>query len=213
MARRDTRELILRTSLDLFNLHGEPNVTTNLIADEADISPGNLHYHFRRKEHIVQALFSRFAEALVPLIDVSENMAGEPESLWFRLHVIFEVKGQYRFIYRNLSDISSEMPAIGKALKALFSREEKAILSLMLSLESTDALTVSEAERLMVFEQILMTFTYWIPFADQFDPKGMRDGSAQVRAISRIFLLIAPYLNEQWREEVEQLSVAYQENL
>ena len=209
MARRDTRELILQTSLALFNEQGEPNVTTNLIADEADISPGNLHYHFRKKEDIVEEIFTRFAEILVPLYEIPDAGPSDPEALWFRIHMIIEAKGRFRFIYRNLSDISDRMPRVDKALRALVSREEKAILGLLLGLESNGALEVSDAQRMMLFEQVLLTFTYWIPFADQFDPDGMSSGAAQVRAISRIFLLLLPYLQGDWRDGVEQLAAAY----
>lgn len=209
MSRRDTRELILSTSLALFNQLGEPNVTTNLIADEADISPGNLYYHFHQKQDIVQVLFSRFAEALVPLVDITRETRLDAESLWFRLHMVFEIKGEYRFIYRNLSDISARIPDVEKALRALFMREKAGVREILRQLNDTGAMEADDSARAMLEDQLMLTLTYWIPFAVLFDPGGASDGSAQVRAIARVFVLTLPYLHQPWRDEAENLAKAY----
>lgn len=209
MARRDTRGLILQTSLALFNRLGEPNVTTNLIADEAEISPGNLYYHFRQKQDIVEALFSQFAERLLALIDLPEAHEIDAESLWFRLHLVFELKGEYRFVYRNLSDIAGRMPDVESAMRAVLNRERRAVGHLLEGLEASGQMTADAFERAMLLDQIMLTMTYWIPHADQFDPEGARDGSAQVRAISRVFLLVSPYLEQPWQEDTAGLAEDY----
>ena len=71
---RRTRERILETALALFNRHGEPSVTTAHVADEMNISPGNLYYHFRNKDEIIGELYAAYESEVLPLFGVPPAM-------------------------------------------------------------------------------------------------------------------------------------------
>ena len=210
MARRDTRELILETSLRLFNALGEPNVTTNHIADEADISPGNLYYHFRSKDDIVLELFKRFLVRFQPLLDVPEHVALQAEDLWFQSHLSFELKGEFRFLYRNLPDLAARIPNFDRAMRATLARERQAVGNLLFGLQQAGAMQSLEEDQLeLLADSILLALTYWIPFAELFEPGGLDDSAVQARAIARVMLTITPWLREPERSEFRALARDY----
>lgn len=209
MARRNTRELILETSLGLFNEFGEPNVTTNHIADEADISPGNLYYHFHSKNDIVLELFKRFVGRFQPLIDIPEDILLQPEDLWFQLHLSFELKGEFRFIYRNLTDLKARVPDLERALRGLLQREHKAAWNSLAGLERAGALNIDPRQKELLADSILLSLTYWIPFAELTEPRGLDDSHAQVMAIARVLQLIVPWLRQPQQDEFRDLTLAY----
>lgn len=209
MARRDTKELILSTSLDLFNALGEPHVTTNHIADEADISPGNLYYHFRSKDDIVIALFKRFVARLHPLIEVPADTVLHAEDLWFQLHLNFELKGEYRFLYKNISELTARVKNLDHAMRALLMRERKAARQMLSALQQAGAMDISDPQKDMLTDTVLMVLTYWIPFAELFDNEAQRRESAQIHAIARVLLLLAPYLREPEQSQFKKLSGRY----
>lgn len=209
MAKRNTRELILETSLALFNTLGEPNVTTNHIADETDISPGNLYYHFNHKQDIVLELFKRFAVQFEPLLDVPPDALLHAEDLWFQMHLSFELKGHYRFLYRNLADITADNTDLERAFKGLFLRERQAAENLLDKLEDSGALNIRKTEKDLLLNNLMLAQIYWIPFAELFNAGGLGQGEAQVKAIAGVLQMVMPYMREREHKEFAELSAAY----
>lgn len=59
-----TRRKILRAARLLFNEHGVAKVSQRAISDHIAISPGNLTYHFKKRDDIIEALYFELVEAM-----------------------------------------------------------------------------------------------------------------------------------------------------
>jgi hypothetical protein len=103
--KRRTRERILETSLRLFNDFGEPNVTTTVIADEMNISPGNLYYHFPQQGRDPRVDFRRLRAGDRGNLAAPTRRPADVEDIWLFLHLLFEQIWKYRFFYRDLNDL------------------------------------------------------------------------------------------------------------
>ncbi len=128
---RDTRHRILVASLVLFNEHGVPRTTINDIADEIDISPGNLHYHFRKKEEIVDALTAEFQADARKVMHPPDSKSVSLDDFWWFLHHLLELKAAYRFMLTDTEVLADDYPKVARALRH-FARAVNAAFELYL---------------------------------------------------------------------------------
>ncbi len=203
-----TRERILAVSLALFNDRGESHVTTGMIADELAISPGNLYYHFRNKDQIVERLFDRFEERIA-IAPPQTSGAAAIEDLWLYLHLMFEAIWDYRFLYRNLDDIVGRNRRLREHFRRIVSAKLGAVEALCGGLAEQGLLSARPAEVRALALNVLVVSTYWLNFRAVAGGAGdARDADAGTGA-HQVLALVAPYLTGEAREHVERLGREY----
>jgi AcrR family transcriptional regulator len=197
-----TRDRILMTSLDLFNEEGEPNVTTVDIANEMDISPGNLYYHFHGKDTIIRELYEQFDARIRQVLSAPIDKPLKLEDNWFYLYVVFEEIYAFRFFYRNLTDILQRDPDIHAKFRRLMDLKRKAILAICQPLQNEGILEASQDEINTAAETIVMTVTYWLTFVDL--RQAENDAAHTIHnGVFQIMSILAPYFGEQHRAFID----------
>ncbi|MBV1886637.1 MAG: TetR/AcrR family transcriptional regulator, partial [Parvibaculaceae bacterium] len=160
-----TRDRILKNSLLLFNQDGEANVSTVDIANEVDISPGNLYYHFRGKEVIIPELFSSYEEEMRIVLEGPFEKPFTIEDNWVYLYVVFEEIFDFRFFYRNLNDLLGRFPDLARRFREIVARKNRAIVALTENLQRQGMVTLSDPQKESLALHITMVMTYWLNFA------------------------------------------------
>lgn len=204
---RQTRQRILDASLAMFNAQGEPSVTTNHIADELEISPGNLYYHFRNKDDIIEHLFGRYEERIDAALSAPEGRLPGLEDIWLQLHLVFECIWDYRFLYRDLANILSRNRRLRIRFARILRRADEQAHDVMRGLLQAGVMRASADELDAAATNVLVIATFWLNYASA---RGDKDEQASIRAgIVQVMMLLAPFLRDAERVHLNTLTRAY----
>ena len=196
-----TRDRILHTSLALFNEEGEADTTTVDIANEMDISPGNLYYHFKGKDQIIAELFQQYEHALshtltAPIEKPLSADRGNVEDNWYYLYVVMEEMYQYRFLYHNLDNILQRYPDVRRGFKRLIQRKRAALYAICQTLLQQSVIDARDQQLLGLVDNMTLNLTFWFNY-DELLHDGHRPPQVTIhQGVLQLLTMVAPYLGD-----------------
>ncbi|WP_151738753.1 TetR/AcrR family transcriptional regulator [Acinetobacter junii] len=203
-----TKDRILQISLQLFNERGERSVTTNHIAAELGISPGNLYYHFRNKQEIIKELAQQYqAETLEMLaLPVDRPLNANDKISYFQ--VLSNQLWAYRFIHRdvyrlveNNEDFRKIYPRFAGQVMQQGQKIYRAFVDAGL-MKMTD----SEIEALIINLWIVLTnWTNFLYMSGHISDNTHLEEKWVWQALRQMVFLEGPYLMGESRQTYEQL--------
>ncbi len=113
----DTKEKILEAALFLFNRFGFTNVRLRHIADELSISTGNLAYHYRSKDEIIETLYGQIRQEQDEMMSVLHKTP-----ILINIDRFFEQvylqQARYSFFYTDTLEVLRAYPGIKSGHRA-----------------------------------------------------------------------------------------------
>lgn len=200
-----TKDRILEAALRQFNEMGAGQATVRSIAEEVGISHGNLCYHFKNTDALIEALYDRLTEEMEEQAIRTLNPVNEFEDVIRRAEAGFCLLYKYRFLLLDLVQITRRIEPVRRKFRALMQLRRQQFHATFRRLIDKGWMREEWQPGLYghLITNMLILGDNWIPNAEiHFDDKG----EAVIRYYLDAFLGgLAPYLTKKGLEEYERV--------
>jgi len=198
-----TKERIILNSRKLFSEYGIANTRLQQIADETEISVGNLAYHFKNKEEIVWELYQETLEELSQILLMSKiypslesfetkfsNLYGFMEKNIFYFTNFWEIKRNYPLVNEKTQAINKKI--LSKLKKRILDNEKRGMMKKEENKGGYDLLSVA----------LLNSINTWFP-QQLLNDKPIKEKVFK----SYLWNHLYPHLTEKGRKEFRSVSM------
>jgi AcrR family transcriptional regulator len=194
-----TKERILQGALELFNTHAASEVTTNDIARELKMSPGNLYFHYKNKEQIIRELFKRLAQETSLIWKPQTKLAKKNEKIQLVdfIDKNLQLYWKYRFFHRELYTLRKKDPELSKLWRAHLKKLGRLMIILYKHWVRTGNMqpikSVSEME--FIGELLFVSSNSFMQFFETVD-RAPNQRTVE-KAKRHIIRMLAPYMSDE----------------
>ena len=194
-----TKNKIIETSIKLFNEKGCLNTSTRHIAQELNISVGNLYYHYKNKEEILIEIFLQYLKIVFKEITSLNHSQDEIFLLKNFLLDNIEADVKYRFLHLELNLLVITFPSFKKIMQEQLQNEIiliKKLIQHQIFYGYIKKLEEEEIDFLVSNSWIIAcnNLSYWNLLSDDIVANS-KNGSLNM------FYLIKPYLTQKSLED------------
>ena len=202
-----TRDLLLKSSLVLFNERGFSNVTTSSIAVTSGVLEGSLWYHFKTKKDLLSAHIR-----LLEKVFFDENQTVDSKELDIILKDIFtsyNLIWDFRYILRDnfqisLKDDLNTMDSVVSINNSL----DRWVENRIKHSNHIGLLNIPSEEIENLSEIILVLGRYWLDFSEKKYPNA-NNKSLRLKGLKHIFMVLSPYISPKASPMISDMLMHY----
>lgn len=196
-----TKEKILDASLRLFNEKGLAEVTLRQIAMEVGISQGNLNYHFKKRQDIIEQLYYQLVEAMNKTFQDLQKQNVSLEMMYRINRATMKAMYKYRFLLLDFVQVMRDNHTIKEHYAKVRQMRIGEFKRIIQNLQTKDLVRKEEFEN--EFEHLYLRMNilgdFWVSFSEFADDLPL---DAIADKYARLFIeFIYPYLTDQGKTE------------
>ncbi len=197
-----TKKRILKIALELFNLDGLAAVSQRSIAEKLGISPGNLTYHFKKKDDISEALYFEFIEQISSRSTGFKSEQVSIESFSRFVADWFALVYEYRFIFLDITLLMRSNAKVYQNYKQFVQVRQGIFLKIIHELEQLRLIRSEEfeGEYYRLYERLHLISDYYLSMISA--EKRIISQEDQQKHKTLFFQAIYPYFHEAAKDEI-----------
>lgn len=202
----ETKKRILGSSRQLFNQFGYSQVTIRMIAKDIGISSGNLNYHYKIRDSILEDLYFEMVSVFDARIANLGNQSFSIESIKKDIESSMETMVDYLFFWTDLYNLLSQNKKIREHFEVAYTKRKQGYEYLFQYLIQDEMLSSpSNTTEYNLLASLMIDFSNtWIYSSQLYNQKKVTHDDISYHAF-RLLSMIYPYLTKKGKTEYKSV--------